>query len=475
MIKRLNFLASAAFTVVFDGDFPEAFNPQIWANESIALLEENMVAGNLVHRDFEGAIASYGDTVNTRKPSEFTVKRKGRGDAVTKQQPDATNIPVVLNQHLHVSFPILDIDQTKSFQDLIPEYLLPAMQAIARGVDRIVSGQVYQFLPNVGGQLNMMDATNAEDFILDTRQIMNINKAYVNNRNLILGPVAETVALKDAKFTDANRVGDDGTALREASLGRKLGYDIFMAQNQSYVDGTVTDKVLGAINLTGGYQKGAKVFVVDGLAAAITPGTWLTIAGDNTPLQVVSTSGGATPIGITTRQGLKRAVADNAVITLYDPGAVNNAAGYVGSLIGAQGWQKDIIYDSMTFDPQVGQGVSFGTQTVIYSIIEVDTVNKTFLLDRPLEISIADNDTVNLLPSGSYNFMFHRNAVALVTRPLALPMQGTGVRAGIASYNGLSMRVTMTYDGDLQQTLCTVDTLVGIKVLDLNLGAPMLS
>lgn len=465
------YLPAVPYDAVYAGDYPSAFIPQLWANEAIAILEENMVLGNLVHRDFENIVANFGDTVNTRKPSEFVFKRKHRTDPIVVQQPDATNIPVVLNQHFHVSFLVYDVDQTKAFKDLVAQYLQPAMLAIAQGLDRVMSAQVYQFLPYNGGQLNKMDGTNAENFILDARQVMNINKAYSTNRNLILGPVSETAALKDAKFTDANRVGDDGTALREASLSRKFGYDIFMAQNQTYVDPTVSDKVTGAINNAAGYPVGTKTFTVDGLVAAITAGTWMTIVGDDTPLQVASTVGAGTPTSITTVQGIKRAVADDAVVTLTDPAAVNNAAGYAGPTGTSIGWSKEIIYDGVTFDPQAGQGLTFGTSTVIYGIIAVDTTAKTILLDRPLEATIADDATINLLPPGSYNFAFHRNALALVTRPLALPMPGTGARAGVGNYNDLSMRVVMSYDAHNQGTLVTVDTLIGVKVLDQKLGA----
>jgi hypothetical protein len=196
--------------------------------------------------------------------------------------------------------------------------------------------------------------------------------------------------------------------------------------------------VTGAINNASGYTVGTKTFTVDGLSAAITAGTWISIAGDNTPLQVVSTVGGATPTSITTVQGIKTAVVDNAVVTLWAVGKVNNAANY------AANWPKPIIYDTFTLDPQVGQGLTFGTGTsgAIYGIIKVDTVNKTIELDRPLEAAISDNDNINLLPAGSYNWAFHRNAITLACRPLAL--------------------------------LVTCDLLLGIKLLDVNLGSIML-
>lgn len=470
-MKPLNLLLALPFASVYEGTvegYPDAYIPELWANESIAILEENMVMGNLVYRDFENALAAYGDVVNTRKPGEFTAYRKTAADNVTVQTPTATSVPVVLNQHLHTSFIVKDGDQSKSFKDLVTEYLSPAMLSVARAIDQILSAQVYQFLPNAAGQLGQISGNTAESYLLATRQVMNVNKAYVQNRNLVLGTVSETALLQDKTFTQAYSVGDGGGALREATLGRKYGFDIFMAQNTPYANPVASDQVLGAINNASGYNVGAKTVTVDGFAAAIPAGAWISIAGDNTPLQVVSTVGGATPTSITTVQALKSAVADNAVVTVWGVGAINQAGGY------ASGAVSGIKFDTFTNPPQVGQACTFGTDTTVYGIIAVDTVAGTITLDRPLEATYADNTAINLLPAGSYNLGFHRNAIALVCRPLALPMAGTGARAGVANFGGLSMRVVFTYDGNAQGTLCTLDTLLGVKVLDQHLGAVLL-
>lgn len=469
-MKFLKLLLASPFNLVFEGTvegYPDAYIPEMWANESIAILEENMVVGNLVHRDFEPIIASYGDVVNTRKPGEFVAQRKTVDDSVVVQTPTAVSVPVVLNQHIHTSFLIKDGDQSKSFKDLVMEYLAPAMLSIARMIDQIVTGQTYQFLANSAGQLGQLSSTTAEQYLVNTRQVMNINKAYVQDRNLILSPVSESQLLQDRTFLQAYSVGDDGTALREASLGRKFGFDLFMAQNQPYVT-TNTDTVIGAINNVAGYAAGTKSFTIDGFSAAIATGSWITIAGDSTPLQVTGTTGGATPTALTTSRGTLASVVDDAVVTVYGVGAINNGGGY------ASGYAKGIAYDVFTQDPQVGQGCTFGTDTAVYSIVQVNTSSKTIVLDRPLENTYADDVAINLLPAGNFNLAFHRNAIALVTRPLALPMTGTGARAGIANYNGMSMRVVFTYDGNKQGTLVTLDTLLGVKVLDLNLGAVLL-
>lgn len=59
---------------------------------------------------------------------------------------------------------------------------------------------------------------------------------------------------------------------------------------------------------------------------------------------------------------------------------------------------------------------------------------------------------------------FHRNAIALVTRPLALPM-GSG-RAAVVHKDGLGVRVVFGYDQDTKQDTVSLDIIYGIKTLE---------
>lgn len=440
----------------------DAFIPELWANESLAILEENMVVSGLVHRDFENVIAQYGDVVNTRKPADFKAKRKDLSDNVTVQDAVATNVQVPLNQHVHTSFLIRDGEESKSFKSLIDEYMRPAMIAQARFIDQIVLGQHPQFWANFAGGLGLLSETTAKGFILDTREVLNKNKAPMSGRNLILTPDSETEVLKLDLFISAERVGDEGSALREASIGRKLGFDFFMAQNASSV-APGNSVATAAVNNGAGYPIGATAIVVDTVVGTFTAGEYVTIAGDDTPQRLAAA---AALLLTLVAPGLRRAVADNAVIVGYTFGEVNLAAGY------AAGWSKEIVVDGFTVAPRVGQSVSFGTNTNIYTIIDV-TGLVGITLDRPLILAIVDNENVNLAPAGNYNFGFLRNALGLVVRPLAMPKAGTGALASVINHNNLSMRAVITYDGNKQGHLVTLDMLCGIAVLDVKLGAVM--
>ena len=439
-----------------------AFIPELWAQESLRILEANTVMTNLVYRDFNSAVASFGQTVNTRKPAEFIAGGKIDGEDVTNQDATATNIAVVLNHHLHTSFVIFDGEESKSFQELRAFYLEPAMLSISQKIDEILCGQVYQFLANSVGRLGL---AVSEDTVIDAQGAMNILKVPFANRNLVVPPAMHSDLLRDDIFVSAERVGDNGTALREGSLGTKFGFKIFMDQNMPSIPTAGLVKVLGAINLVAGYSAGTTTFVVDGFSAAIINGSYITIAGDDTPLLVSSTVGGATPTSITVATASKRDVVDNAVVTVYTPTAINFGAGY------SAGWHKEIVVDSAP--TKIGQLLTVGANS--YASTKSLTAPSATILktDKNLVASVADNDVVGLGPAGNYGLAFTKNALAMVNRPLALPMAGS-VLSAVASYNDLSIRVVIDYDSKVQGHRVTVDMLMGTKVLDSALGTVVL-
>lgn len=456
------------FIPVFDNQL-DPYVPEIWAAESLMVLYKNVVAVNLVHRDFENEIAEFGDIVNTRRPAKFATSRKTDSDEVTNQDAIATNVAVPLDQHHHVSFIIKDGQESKGMKNLVVTFLEPALQAIAQGMEEVVLGERYNFLETTAGKLQT--APTIPD-ITELDEAMTDNLCPLTNRQCITSSATKADLIAIDTFHEADKVGDQGTALREGSLGRKLGFNWFMSQNAKAV--TATDTRTGAINSAGGEPIGETALVVDGFSAAIVAGSWITVAGDMTPQLVVSTVGGATPTTINVSPGLKTAVADNAVVTVYDPVLVNNAGGY------AQGWVKTITVDDATLSPRAGQLASVGSASLAaatkYGIITTENSPTTtgISLNRGLEAALSDNDAIGLGPAGSFNWAFHKNAVALVTRPLALPMAGSGARAFVQDLDGLSVRVVISYDSKAQGHRVTVDLLAGVKTLDENLGALLL-
>lgn len=458
-----------------------AYRPEMWAQESIRVLVESMVFAGTVHRDFDPEVASYGEIVHTRKPSEFVAERKQNDlDTLNTQDASATKIEVRLNQRVYVSFVLGDGERSKSFMDLIQIFLVPAMQAQARFLDRALAVQAYQFLTNTAGGLGTLTKTNSHDYLLDAREVMNSNKVGSEGRWLALASRSETEMQKTEMFKKANEVGDDGTALERAILGVKAGWNTFLELNTPSVRAATTS---GTTTTLSAFAAGTTVIdlAVGGVAAAgIGKGDYITIAGDMTPLRVTAISTDQ----ITVSRGLREAVASGAVVTAYDNALVDQAAAIpAGDTTDAvtdgypEGWMKAIAYDG-TGVPKEGQLVSFvdSTGTTLYSA-EYGIVHVTsdgIVLDRPLEDTLDDNAIINLGPSGDYNFGYQRNALTLVNRPLELPEAGTGARAAQAILNNMAMRVVLTYDGATEGTRVTAAALFGHKVLDVNRGVVLL-
>jgi hypothetical protein len=278
--------------------------------------------------------------------------------------------------------------------------------------------------------------------------------------------------LKTELFISAEKRGDEGTALREASLGRLLGFDTYMDQNVpaitksatvDYSDG-VTDEAepLGETTMN---------VTIAGYAAI--PGEYIWFEGEGQPHVVEASTGTGQTTSLNIVDGLLTAVDSAAVVTLFQ--ACDLAANY------ATGYSKGLVLENYTATkpPVAGQLLAFGTGVTrqVYTIIEAytDGSDYTVYLDRPLAIGVTTGaDTAFPGPSGAINLAFHKNALALVTRPLALPNTALGVRSSVGVYNDVAMRVSMQYDLTSQGTQVTLDLLCGVAMLDENLGCVLL-
>jgi hypothetical protein len=75
----------------------------------------------------------------------------------------------------------------------------------------------------------------------------------------------------------------------------------------------------------------------------------------------------------------------------------------------------------------------------------------------------------------TYNLAFARDALALVVRPLAPPMPGTGAIGAYMELGGFAVRVVMSYQHGMLGQMVTVDVLYGTGVLRQSFGNLILS
>lgn len=81
----------------------------------------------------------------------------------------------------------------------------------------------------------------------------------------------------------------------------------------------------------------------------------------------------------------------------------------------------------------------------------------------PAVPSNVSGAVITVKSNAAANLAFHRNAFALVTRPLPAPMGGAV--GTTLSYRGMSIRVTYSYDMNAKRNIISVDQLCGTAVL----------
>lgn len=205
--------------------------PSVIARAALATLYNNTVMAGLVYRDYDPDFnGKVGDTITVRKPATFTANVFDRASGITIQNATETGVPVSLNTLLDVSFAVTTEDLELKITDFAEQFLAPAMEAINQKVDQMLlalRSDITQSVAHTGGASG--DLPVPKDMI-DVRTILS-NKAVPNTeRYFALSPATAGNFLKDPLFVQANERGDtDG--LREASIGRKFGFDTYETQN----------------------------------------------------------------------------------------------------------------------------------------------------------------------------------------------------------------------------------------------------
>lgn len=367
--------------------------PNIIAKEAMMQLRANTVMAGLVHRDYSKEfVAGVGDTVTIRKPATFEAKEFNRNTGIEIQDATEGSDTIKLDKLLDVSFEVTAEQLTMDIASFSEQLLQPAMQSFAQKIDLYLL-DLYKDVNAISGVAGT--TPNSIAAITDARQVLNENKVPLTNRRLVIDPSAENGFLQIPTFHEADKIGDSGTALREASLGRKFGFDIYTDQN-------VRKHVVGSLAPASGKIK-VKVEAVAGTNSVTLTGTTLT-----------------------------------------------------GNLMAG-----DIL--------QVGE-----KQYAVTENAEVANGDITVKISPVLVSNIAANAEVAVTAAHTANLAFHKNAFALVTRPIALPKGIADGQKAIVNYDGFGLRVIYDYNSQYKKDVISIDMLCGVKTLNPELACRLM-
>jgi hypothetical protein len=387
--------------------------PSIIAQEALMILENECVMGNLVYRgyeeEFDKEINGYlpGNTINVRRPTDFTV-RTGRTASV--QDVTEGQFPIVVNSQIGVDFQFTSQDLTQNIKDLSERVIKPAVVQLANQIDRDLTGLytgVYNWVGTPG--------TNISTFAGFAKgpERLDLLGTPGSNRKAVLSPTDYWAMAGGQTALYMQQIA--GRAYKTGEIGEIAEISTFKSQNITTL--SRGSALTGTVNslFTTSY---ASTLNANTMSIALQFITSVSVAaGDVFTLSGVSA---VNPVTKATQNYLQQFV-------------VRDAAGGTGTV-------------TLTITPPIITSGAFQT------VSAAPTASSAATFAGGASTSYAQN------------MIFHKNAFALVVVPMIKPPGAVDVSR--KSYKGYSVRVIPYYTGSNDISAWRLDMLYGVKCLD---------
>ena len=391
-------------------------SPTVIAKEALAQLDNALVMGNQVHRDYETEFTEQkiGSSVTIRKPVQFSVSD---GATLDLQDTQEGSLTLSVDKRKHVAFDFPSVDLTLKIDMFSERYIKPAMIQLANQVDSDLLA-LYKQVPNWVGTAGQT-INSFSDWSVGLERLDEFAVPNDGNRTGMVTPT-DYYGLANS-FTGSYVERIAAGAIEKARLPMIGGSDVYMAQN-------VQTHTVGA---HGGTP------LVRGASQETTYASSLT-----TDTQTFNTD------GWTTNSGLK----EGDVFTISGVYAVN-----------------PVTKATLTFLKQFRITANATTNTTSSNNTTL-TISPAIITSGPYQnvsASPANDTAITMVGTAStgyrQNMVFHKNAFALVTVPLKAPASAKSARQ---SYKGLNVRYVTDYDITNDREIYRFDVLYGVKAID---------
>ncbi len=396
-------------------------NPSIIAKEALFHLENNIIMGQKVHRQYKREFVKIGDSVTIRKPVKFIAQD---GATRVNQNVIEETTSIVINNRKHVSWLFSTQDLTLTIEEYAERYIKPAMIALSNTVDRALCVEgAQEFFNRVG-----TPGTTPANFLALANVAQKMDEEPVPDdgyRCLVLNPAA--------RWAMANGLGGTGSGgifnadivhgmVRRGRLGMIANFDIYGDQNIA-VHTTGAHSGTPLVN-NASFPNDTNQVAFDGMVGSVTG-----------------------------------ALRKGDVFTIDGVNSVNDVSKEdTGQL------QQFVVLADVT------TAAGAGTATVFPTINDGSTAASAAY--QTVTALPADNAPINIVGTAStgypQNLGFHMNALALVTIPLELPDSATFKAR--ADWRGYSIRVIKDYDINTDEEIIRLDIFFGTKAIYPELG-----
>lgn len=211
------------------------FIPQLWEAKLLIGFRQQAVFAALTNREYEGSLTS-GNELKITGLTEIVVKDyKAAGRTTSADAISDTTQSLMVDQEKNFDFKVDDIDRIQAAGSF-GEYTASAAYGISNDADLFLASLAITAGTVVTPGAAAVDATSAWNVLRDLRKALNKAKVPQGDRVVVFNAEFEALLdANDAKLMSSQTAGTtDG--LRNASLGRMLGFDSYTSENLPTTD-----------------------------------------------------------------------------------------------------------------------------------------------------------------------------------------------------------------------------------------------
>lgn len=241
--------------------------PSLITNETLVLLENNLVMAGKVNRQFENQFVKIGDTITVRKPNRFTVSD---GPGLVIQNITEPSTSITISNQKHVGFLFSSRELTLIIEEFSERYLKPIAAALANKVDLDLTA-LYKNVQNEVGTPGTVP--NNFSFLAAVGQRLDEGAVPQDGRVLVLNSAANWSMASALSALFVKSVAEPAL---KGFLAAIANFEIYLDQN---VQVQTTGTYSGTPQVLLGGQTGSTLNVDGWTSSTLNAGDVITVAG----------------------------------------------------------------------------------------------------------------------------------------------------------------------------------------------------
>jgi hypothetical protein len=201
------------------------FIPEIWSQQALFALRDNVVFPGFFNRAYEGEIRAFGDTVHIQSPDLITTQPYL--GTVSYETPTSTTQALLIDQKPYNAFSIPDIESVQANISLAATYATEAGVSMAKWIDSDLASLYVD-----AGSTVALDVSTTDDGVrtalLEAAQNLDEANAF-GPRFMVVSPRVYRSIKNAPDYSVASELGD--MVKMSGALGQIEGFNVFMSNS----------------------------------------------------------------------------------------------------------------------------------------------------------------------------------------------------------------------------------------------------